>query len=78
MGLFAVLSAAYLVFIAGVGAWAVRDTARTFGPPQAFGLAIGLAAIFFWLPLGGLLTVGASLGALTMVRHQQKQLRLRT
>ena len=78
MGLFAILSFAYLAFIAAVGGWAVRDTARTFGPPQAFGLAIGLAAIYFWLPLGGLFTVGASLGALTMARYQQKQLGLRT
>ena len=78
MGLFAILSLAYVAFIAGVGGWAVRDTARTFGPPQALGLAVGLAAIYFVLPLGGLLTMGASLGALTLARHQQKQLGLRT
>jgi len=77
MGLFAVLSLAYTAFIAVVGGFAIRDTARSFGPPQAFGLALGLAAIYFWLPLGGLLTVGASVGALTMARHQNKQLGLR-
>lgn len=78
MGLFAILSLAYLAVVFGVGACAVRDTATTFGPPQALGLGVGLAAIYFWLPLGGLLTIGASVGAMTMARHQQRQLGLRT
>jgi len=78
MGLFAIISLAYTAFVGLVGFAAVRDTARTFGPPQAVGLAVGLAAIYFWLPLGGLIALGASVGALTMVRHQNRQLGLRT
>ncbi len=76
MGLFAIISLAYIVFIGSVGVMAVRKTAHTFGPPQAAGLAVGLAAIYFWLPLGGLLTLGASVGALAVARHQNRQLGL--
>ena len=68
---------AWSLFVGGVAVTAVADTGRTWGPGQAIGLAVGLAALYFFVPLGGLFTLGASVGALTMAKGEQKRLGLR-
>ena len=68
---------AWKVFVGGLAISAVADTGRTWGPPQAIGLALGLLALYFWVPLGGIFAVGASIGALTMAKGEQKRLGLR-
>lgn len=68
---------AWTVFVGGVAITAVADTGRTWGPAQALGLAAGLAALYFWVPLGGLFTIGAAVGALTLAKGEQKRLGLR-
>jgi|GEM_PF-4228246 len=68
---------AWKVFVGGVAITAVADTKRTWGPAQALGLAAGLLALYFWVPLGGILTIGAAIGALTLAKGEQKRLGLR-
>jgi hypothetical protein len=68
---------AWKLFVGAVAVTAVADTGRTWGAPQAIGLAVGLLALWLWVPLGGLFAIGASIGALTMARGEQKRLGLR-
>ena len=67
---------AWTLFVAGLGVTAIADTGRTWGPAQAFGLTAGLLALYFWVPLGSLFTLGAAVGALTLARGEKKRLAL--
>ena len=67
---------AWTLFVAGLGVTAIADTGRTWGPTQAIGLAVGLIALYFWVPLGSLFAIGTSVGALTLARGEKRRLAL--
>ena len=76
MAIFTLAWLSWSVFVAGVCLSAVADTGRTWGTPQAVGLAVGLLALYVWMPLGSMFAIGASVGALTMARGERKRLGL--
>ena len=76
MAIFSLAWLSWSVFVAGVSVVAVATTGRTWGTPQALGLAAGLLALYAWIPLGSLLAIGAAVGALTLARSEQKRLGL--
>lgn len=69
--MFSMLSTA---FVALVVMAAVRQAARTWGPPAALGLAAGLAAVWVVLPLGGFLALLMGVGALGFSGRERARL----
>ena len=67
---------AWTLFVAGLSVTAIVDTGRTWGPAQAIGLTAGLVALYFFVPLGSLFSIGASVGALTLARGEKRRLAL--
>ncbi len=76
MGIFTLAWLSWSVFVAGLALAAVATTGRTWGAPQAVGLGAALLALYFWIPLGSFLAIGASVGALTFARKERKRLGL--
>ena len=64
---------AFALFAAAVGLLAVHRTAGTWGSVPAGGLALGLLATWFVLPLGGLLTIAVSVGGIVFADREGRR-----